>query len=140
MWYARLKGACSMSTQVTVTLPDEVYRSAVRLAQLTRSEVADVLSDTLTLSLPALHQDSEVLPPIETLSDADILALTALELPPAQDRRLSALLERQQAGSLTDAERGELLTLMQAYQEGLLRKAQALQEAVRRGLRVPLAP
>ena len=129
-----------MSTQVTVTLPDEVYHSALRLAQLARREVADVLSDALTLSLPSLHQDSQVVPPIETLSDADILALTTLELPPAQDRRLSALLEQQQAGTLTDAERGELLTLMQAYQEGLLRKAQALQEAVRRGLREPLAP
>jgi hypothetical protein len=129
-----------MSTQVTVTLPDEVYRNAVRLAQLVRREVADVLTDTLTLSLPSLHQDSEILPPIETLSDADILALTALELPPAQDRRLSALLNQQQAGSLSDTERGELLTLMQAYQEGLLRKAQALQEAVRHGLREPPAP
>ena len=129
-----------MSTQVTVTLPDEVYRSAVRLAQLARREVEDVLTDTLTLSLPSLHQDSDVVPPIETVSDAEVLALAALELPPAQDRRLSALLEKQQAGSLTDAERGELLTLMQTYQEGLLRKAQALQEAVRRGLREPLAP
>jgi hypothetical protein len=128
-----------MSTQVTVTLPDEVYRSAVRLAQLARREVEDVLTDTLTLSLPSLHQDQDALPPIESLSDANILALTRLELPPTQDRRLSALLDRQQAGSLTDAERGELLTLMQAYQEGLLRKAQALQEAVRRGLREPLA-
>jgi hypothetical protein len=129
-----------MSTQVIVTLPDEVYRSAVRLAQLAHREVADVLTDALTLSLPALRQDSDVLPPIETLSDADVLALTALELPPAQDRRLSALLEEQQAGNLSETERGELLTLMQAYQEGLLRKAQALQEAVRRGLREPLAP
>jgi hypothetical protein len=140
MCCARPKGAFSMSTQVTVTLPDEVYRSAVRLAQLARREVADVLTDTLTLSLPSLHQNSEALPPIETLSDADILALTVLELPPAQDRRLSALLDRQQADSLSDTERGELLTLMQAYQEGLLRKAQALQEAVRRGLREPLVP
>jgi hypothetical protein len=129
-----------MSTQVTLTLPDEVYRSAVRLAQLARREVEDVLTDTLTLSLPSLHQDSEVVPPIETLSDAEVLALTALELPPAQDRRLSVLLEEQQAGSLNDPEQSELLTLMQAYQEGLLRKAQALQEAVRRRLCEPLAP
>ena len=129
-----------MSTRVTVTLPDDVYRSAVRLAQLARREVEDVLTDTLTLSLPSLRQDSEALPPIETLSDAEIQALTTLELLPAQDRRLSALLERQQAGILADSERGELMTLMQTYQEGLLRKAQALQEAVRRGLHAPLAP
>jgi hypothetical protein len=129
-----------MSSQVTITLPDEVYRSAMRLAQLARREVEDVLTDALTLCLPSLHQDSDVVPPIETLSGADILALTTSELQPAQDRRLAALLEGQQAGGLTNTERGELLTLMQAYQEGLLRKAQALQEAVRRGLREPLAP
>ncbi len=70
-----------MSTQVTVTLPDEVYRSAVRLAQLARREVTDVLSDALTLSLPSLHRDSDVVPPMETLSDTEVLALTALELP-----------------------------------------------------------
>ena len=129
-----------MSTQVTVTLPDEVYRSALRLARLAHREVEEVLTDALTLSLPVLRQDSKGLPSLETLSDADILVLTKLELPPTQDRRLSALLELQQADTLTNAERGELLTLMQAYQEGLLHKAQALHEAVRRGLCTPLAP
>jgi hypothetical protein len=59
---------------------------------------------------------------------------------PAQDRRLSALLQKQQAQALSDPERAELLALMQVYQEGLLRKAQALREAVRRGLRMPLKP
>jgi len=53
---------------------------------------------------------------------------------PTQDQRLSTMLDRQQAGELTEAERPELLALMQVYQEGLLRKAQALHEAVRRGL------
>lgn len=52
-----------------------------------------------------------------------------------QDRRLSLLLNKQQAGKLIEAERVELSALMQVYQEGLLRKAQALSEAVRRGLR-----
>jgi hypothetical protein len=57
---------------------------------------------------------------------------------PAEDRRLSELLQRQQAGLLGDGERAELSALMQAYQEGLLRKARALREAVLRGLREPL--
>jgi hypothetical protein len=68
------------------------------------------------------------------------LALTELQMLPAQDRRLSALLQKQQAQALSDPERAELLALMQVYQEGLLRKAQALREAVRRGLRMPLKP
>lgn len=50
---------------------------------------------------------------------------------PAQDARLSELLDRQQAGSLSENERSELQTLMQIYQAGLLRKATALSEAVR---------
>jgi hypothetical protein len=59
---------------------------------------------------------------------------------PVQDRRLSTLLHRQQTGELSDMERSEMLALMQVYLDGLLRKAQALREAVRRGLREPLEP
>jgi hypothetical protein len=127
-----------MTTQVMVTLPDDVYRSAERLAHLTDREVSDVLTDALTLSLPALPRDEEVSVPISEMSDAEVLALTTLDLPTAQDRQLSTLLERQQAGRLTEDERNQLAVLMQAYQAGLLRKAQALQEAVQRGLRDPL--
>ncbi len=129
-----------MTTQVTVTLPDAVYRNAVRLAQLTQREVGEVLTDTLALSLPMLPDDTEVAVPIGELSDQELLALTMLELPSAQDRQLSTLLDRQQAGGLTAEEQRQLAGLMQAYHAGLLRKAQALQEAVRRGLREPLAP
>lgn len=66
--------------------------------------------------------------------------LAELQMEPDQDRRLSVLLEGQQEGKLPDAEHSELSVLMQLYQEGLLRKAQALHEAVRRGLRQPLEP
>jgi hypothetical protein len=59
---------------------------------------------------------------------------------PEQDRRLSVLLQKQQERVLSAAEQTELLLLMQVYQEGVLRKAQALREAVRRGLRTPLEP
>ena len=127
-----------MSTQVTVTLPDEVYSRAQRLAQLVQRDVADVLAETLTLSLPPLHAQSVAPPPVATLDDEEVVALAELQMEPAEDRRLSLLLERQQAGSMTEGERAELGVLMQRYQEGLLRKAQALQEAVRRGLREPL--
>ena len=49
-------------------------------------------------------------------------------------------MQKQQEGQLSDTERSELISLMQLYQDGLLRKAQALREAVRRGLREPLEP
>ena len=69
-----------------------------------------------------------------------MLTLSDLQLPGEADRRLSTRLEAQQARPLTSAERADLLALMQLYQDGLLRKAQALKEAVRRGLRPPLTP
>jgi hypothetical protein len=128
-----------MGTRVEIILPDEVYRRAERLAQLVSRNVADVLTDTLMLALPSLSPQPELTQPITELADAEVLALIALQMMPAQDRRLSLLLERQQAGQLSDSEGHELLALMQVYQEGLLRKAQALHEAVRRGLREPLA-
>ncbi len=129
-----------MSTRITVTLPDEVYRSAERLAQLTRRDVAEVLADTLSLSLPPLSPSRVPVRPMSELSNEDVQALTVLQMEPAQDRRLSTLLQQQQAGEFSDAERPELLALMQTYQEGLLQKAQALHEAVRRGLRESLEP
>jgi hypothetical protein len=129
-----------MATRVVVTLQDDVYRRVERLAQLTCRDVADLLADTITLSLPALDVSTEPVPAVTALSDEEVLALTALQLPPAQDRRLSTLLQQQQAQELPPPERAELFALMQLYEEGLLRKAQALREAVRRGLRAPLEP
>jgi hypothetical protein len=128
------KGEC-MATRVVVTLPDDVYRRVERLAQLTNREVADLVADTITLSLPPLDLSTGSVPAVMSLSDEEVLALMELQMLPAQDRRLSALLQKQQAQALSVPEQAELLALMQVYQEGLLRKAQALREAVRRGLR-----
>jgi hypothetical protein len=129
-----------MGARVEITLPEEIYQRAERLAHLVNRKVTDILVDTLALSLPALSFQSESIKPVTELADEEILALTELQMEPEQDRRLSRLLEKQQAGLLSDAEGPELLALMQTYQEGLLRKAQVLREAVRRGLRKPLTP
>jgi hypothetical protein len=129
-----------MTTRVMVTLQDDVYRRVERLAQLTSREVADLLADTITLALPPLAVSAESVPAITALSDEEVLGLTELQMTPKQDRRLSALLQKQQERVLSAAEQTELLLLMQVYQEGVLRKAQALHEAVRRGLRTPLEP
>ena len=127
-----------MSTQITITLPDEVYQRAERFARLANRDLEAVLADTIDLSIPPVRFQAETLNPIAELSDEDVLSLTELQLEPDQDRRLSELLDHQQAGSLTETERPELQALMQLYQEGLLRKATALSEAVRRGLMAPL--
>jgi predicted transcriptional regulator len=127
-----------MSTKITITLSDEVYQRAERFAQLANRDIASVLADTIQLSIPPVRADSLELELIADLTDEQVLALTELQMEADQDARLSELLDRQQAGLLIENERIELQTLMQIYQEGLLRKATALSEAVERGLIQPL--
>ncbi len=103
-------------------------------------KVTEVLKDAIELSLSPVSPEQSTVKPVSELSDKEVLKLTELQMPPAEDRKLSRLLDRQQKGKLTAGERAELFTLMQAYQGGLLRKAQALSEAVRRGLIEPLTP
>ncbi len=129
-----------MSTRVTVILRDDVYDQAAELAQLANIKVTEVLSEAIELSLLPVSPQQINLNPISELPDEEVLKLTRLEMSPAEDRRLSRLLDRQQAGKLAVKERAELFTLMQVYRAGLLRKAQALAEAVRRGLCEPLTP
>ena len=129
-----------MTTRVVVTLQDDVYRRVERLAQLTNRDVADLLADTITISLTPLDVPTGSIRDVASLTDEEVQELAELQMLPAQDRRLSALLQKQQAEDLSVQERTELLTLMQVYQDGLVRKARALREAVRRGLRSPLEP
>ena len=128
-----------MSTQITITLPDDFYQRAERFARFANRDLASVLSDTIQLSIPSISPEAEALQPISDLPDVEILALTELQMEPDQDRRLSALLDRQQAGILTETEHPELQMLIGIYQEGLLRKATALNEAVNRSLISPLS-
>jgi hypothetical protein len=129
-----------MVTQVTVSLPDELYHRAEQFAQLTNRNVVEVLVEAITASLEPLGSASALSDDtlLDTLSDSEVLEISELQLPEEQDQRLSQLLDRQQEGVLSAPERSELWLLMQIYQTQLLRKAQALKEAVKRGLRQPL--
>jgi hypothetical protein len=127
-----------MSTQITITLSDEIYQRAELFARLANRDIASVLADTIQLFIPPIRLDVLDLQPVADLPDEQVLALTELQMEPEQDARLSALLDRQQASLITENERLELQSLMQIYQEGLLRKATALGEAVKRGLVEPL--
>jgi hypothetical protein len=125
-----------VSIQITVTLADKLYQSAQEVAHLTGRPVEDVIAETIEIGLPLREAASA--PPVEGLSDQEVMQLTALQMDEVQSERLSLLLDHQQAGKLTDAERIEMRALMQIYEDGLLRKAQGLAEAVNRKLIPPL--
>ncbi len=128
-----------MSTQVTLTLPYALWERAGLLARRTGRDVTDLLAETIELSLNPLGVCTAERP-VENWPDQDLLVAVDAQLPPADNQRLSELLDRQQDGALAATEQAELRALMQAYQDGLLRKAQTLREAVRRGLRERPAP
>ncbi len=121
-----------MSEQITIEVPDQVVRHATQVAAQTRRRVEQVLVSWLERTV------AEV--PVEELPDQEVLALTELQLAPEQQTALSDLLGRSREGRLETEGQRRLDALMQRYERGLLRKSQALREAVQRGLRGPLAP
>jgi hypothetical protein len=129
-----------MSRQVVVTLPDDLYAHAQHWAALSHREVPQFLTEALALVLTPIGTPSADAPPVATLSDPEVLALAQGQMPPQQGHHLDQLLAKQGEKTLTAQEQAELLALMQVYQQLWVRQSEALAEAVRRGLRAPLAP
>ena len=127
-----------MDTQVTVTLPEELYEYARRWATITQRDLPEMLTDALSIVLTPVYTTPRLERPVSSLSDEDVLALSKAQMRPAEGRRLSELLEKQREGKLAGSERSELLALMQVYNQLWIRQSEALAEAVRRGLRRPL--
>jgi len=124
-----------MSTDVTLTLHDELWERAQLWAEQSGRPPDEFLAEAIELSLFPLGEPPK---PIDQWTDEEVLVAADFQLPAEQDRRLSDLLAMQRESCLSDAGRADLSRLMHVYQEGLLRKAIALREAVGRGLREAL--
>ena len=116
--------------QVVISVRDEVLRTAAHAAEESQRQIEEVLVDWLERVIMEI--------PVETLSDAEILSLADQQLKPEEQEVLSDLLVRSREGQLDAAGQERLEALMEGYEQGLLRKAQALRVAVQRGLREPL--
>jgi hypothetical protein len=117
--------------QVVLTLPSALVRSAKQIATRTQRPLETVLTEWLDRAAAEL--------PVEALDDASLLLLCELTLSSTEQAELDTLLAENREGELDDAGRRRLDACMQAYDRQLLRKSQALREAVARGLRKPLA-
>ncbi len=128
-----------MSRQITLDIPEEVVERAERIARLSHRNIGDVLTTALAVALPPMPLPEDAAD-IRRLPDDDLLKLCRLEMAEEDDRRLSELLELNSEGDLSETDRKQFVSLMAAYEAGLLLKASALAEAVRRGLRPPFQP
>lgn len=127
-----------MSTQVVVTLSDELLQRAMQWASLTRRDLSQTLADALQIAFAPIRPapGSEV--HFRDLSDQQVLALTTIQMKSVQSIRLNELLARQQDEQLNSEEQSELTALMEMYNRLWIRQSEALAEAVRRGLRQPI--
>ena len=121
-----------MQTQVVLNLPDDLYQSAEQLAAGMKRPVQSVLTDML---LTALGVWGKIETPIHLWSDERVLDASDSQMSNGQSERMTELLDKQQRGELTADEKPELWALMRIYEVGQLRKAKALAESVRRGIR-----
>jgi hypothetical protein len=121
-----------MSEQITIQVSDRVARHAAYIAARDQRRIEEVVAELLDYAVAE--------PPVDSLPDSEVLALTELELSPEEDAELSELLVGNREGTLDAEGRQRLDDLMWVYDQKLLRKAQALRVAVQRGLREPLQP
>lgn len=120
-----------MSVRVTLELPDEVAHRAQAFAARSQLPIEAVLAEWVSRAA----ED----PPVESLSDAEVLILADGMMTTEQQEELSGLLYKNQEGELQEHDRARFEELMSVYRRGLLRKAQALCVAVERGLRPRLS-
>ena len=121
----------AMNEQVTIQISEQVARVATRLATQKRQPIEAILAGLVEAAVNDL--------PVEKLSDEEVLALAESQMPEGQEAQLNELLVRQRERQLDAEGRRQLHALMQISERGMVRKAQALSEAVQRGLCQPLS-
>jgi hypothetical protein len=127
-----------MAIEVTLTLPENLIEQARRLGSATQRDAGAVLADALEMMwLPIEESSSSEHSSVENLSNDEVLALADSKMDEVQNQRLGNLQTKGKATGLSQAERYELLALLQIYQMGQLHKSEALVEAVCRGLQTP---
>lgn len=130
----------SMAVEVTLKLPENLVEHAKKLGLATQRDLGTVLTNMLEMLWLTVEEipDVTIYTPVSELSDDEVLVMADAKMDEVQNQRLADLQDKGKAEGLTEAERYELLGLLQIYQIGQIRKSEALAEAVYRGLRKPL--
>jgi hypothetical protein len=74
-------------------------------------------------------------PPVETLSNEEVLELADMHMSEEDQEEFSELLARNREGLLSEQDRIRFDEVMTAYRHNMLRKSQALKVAIERKLR-----
>ncbi|MCD9187243.1 MAG: hypothetical protein LUM44_12480 [Pyrinomonadaceae bacterium] len=118
--------------EVTLNLPENIYRNISELAEKKHRRVEEVIADKLRDDF--LAETSDYAKTVASWSDEDVLALAKLKLPKEQANRMSELSDLKQRGLINAVEKSELEMYLEIYNNANLRKADGIAEAVKRGL------
>lgn len=118
--------------EVTLNLPENIYRNFSKLAEEKQRRVEDVIADRLQNNLSVETADFERT--VAAWSDEEVLALANFKLPKEQGDRMSELSKLRQTGLANNADNSEFEMYMEVYNIANLRKAYGIVEAVKRGL------
>jgi hypothetical protein len=126
---------------VTLPVPEEIYDRARQVAAGTAQSVEAVLLQQLQAAfmapLPPLPPDEQrELEALTSLSDEALWTLAREQMAPDKQARLHVLMDANSQGTLEEAQRVELETLVAQGQRLSVRKAQAAALLTERGYRV----
>lgn len=124
-----------MTRQITLELTDELYEQARSWAALSQQELTGALTDAISLALMPLPSHPSDQSAIADLNDADLFALSKIQMETVQGEQMDELLQQQSAGTITRDGQRKLSALMQVYHHLWLRQSAALAEAVRQEFR-----
>jgi predicted CopG family antitoxin len=127
----------------TISIPDELYEKAQRVAQQTSSQVDEVirtkLEDALDQPLFDLPDDEkEELKAMAYLSDDTLWTIAREQMQKPLQERMSVLMTKNTKGTITDDEYAELTQLVERGNRLTLRKAQAMKYLTERGHKITL--
>ena len=120
--------------ELTIDLPKQLYQDVSMLAKRKKKSIGKVIEQAVLREVKEFSLASNDERPLADCLDTEVLALANSKMSEAEAARQSELLEKQREEIITPFERNELDVLFRVYQVGNLRKAQAIREAVERGL------
>src|SRR4051812_39593455 len=114
---------------LTVELPDDIYERVRRTAKAMNQPVEKALVHIVRAATPSLARVASKyraeLEAMEDLSDEQLWKVTKQRPAPAKQRRLTILLEKGEAGKLTEREHAELNAMRTAADRLMLRRSYA---------------
>lgn len=126
-----------LEKSITITLPETTFYNLKQAAQLAHSSVNEMVTNTINIMLATSPSANNEWAAMHLLSDKALWQATEPILTLTQQKRLHALNHLAGQRALTGQELDEQTTLLDIYQQSIVRRSQALAILKLRGHSLP---